>query len=107
MTLCLCTCSSCSQYKIITTNGNIQNGLLVDRSTRNRHWKNSSNEAPETNILRLFPNIYLKKEDQSIMKEKEDVTEDGSDVGEASMTEPEILGMFFLIINNIKPIELL
>ena len=34
-----CTCPSCKNYQVTTSDGTIRNGLYVDCSTRIRHWK--------------------------------------------------------------------
>ncbi|MBW0566884.1 hypothetical protein O181_106599, partial [Austropuccinia psidii MF-1] len=43
-----CTCSSCRNYKVTTSDGQTREGLYVDRSTRIRHWAKISTQQDES-----------------------------------------------------------
>ncbi|MBW0476126.1 hypothetical protein O181_015841 [Austropuccinia psidii MF-1] len=81
-----CTCPSCKNYQVTTSDGTIRNGLYVDRSTRIRHWKKVAQKEASF-ITPGISKFSLSKEEQistHLSSNDEDIHSDPDEIAPSS-----------------------
>ncbi|MBW0533732.1 hypothetical protein O181_073447 [Austropuccinia psidii MF-1] len=88
----LCTCPSCAKYTITKPDGTVEKGLLVHRSTRNKHWRCLANKSTNTTLLESCSSLCFDESENSyiFIRNADPIEEPSDDYKEDTMKESEI-----------------